>query len=599
MLRARLIAGVPADLVGSLTGLTEGRFPVYARARYADDLAERDATKRVKRGQNAANVIESNEDRRGIEIFASKGAPVGRHQRRRDQEDRHVDGASAATSCSRTCTATATPTAHLGSVARYYPVPKEDAQAPRVGQAGQGQRRDPQARRAGVRRPPGRDPDDSDGPRPPGHQREQPRRRPRSRSRSACSPTRTCPARARTAASSSCSTAKARKGGGFTSFRNYFSRPFGLDSRDVRLRRLKVGSRVIGGTILGRVGKTDARQGAAPLLRDPAGRQGRAADRPEADPRRLEAARGHRDLPRLRQATPSTATTAAASRSARSCCCPSRCSRSACSPTSAIEIYAGGRAGHPLRPDRPPRARHARVPGRVRAASPTVTSLKSGHGFYTTSGNVSAALVRQRGRHRQDQRHPDPRPPGTRRHHRADRADADAAAGHDAPAPDHLAARLRREHARDGRPRRPHPRRLPAAVRRQQEARQAGARRAQARPVVRPDRPAAPDRQPGRPDQAVQVRDSGQEDGRRAAAARTGASSATADFFGFVQLEFGFLLGPPDGRYLVRDGRANSANAILVLRTLGAPQRRRLPGARRGAWSRRPTPSRCPPRAPR
>ena len=75
MLRARLIAGVPADLVGSLTGLTEGRFPVYARARYADDLAERDATKRVKRGQNAANVIESNEERRGIEIFTSKARP--------------------------------------------------------------------------------------------------------------------------------------------------------------------------------------------------------------------------------------------------------------------------------------------------------------------------------------------------------------------------------------------------------------------------------------------------------------------------------------------------------------------------------------------
>ena len=43
LLRARLIAGVPADLVGSLTGLTEGRFPVYARARYADDLAEQRA----------------------------------------------------------------------------------------------------------------------------------------------------------------------------------------------------------------------------------------------------------------------------------------------------------------------------------------------------------------------------------------------------------------------------------------------------------------------------------------------------------------------------------------------------------------------------
>ena len=64
MLRARLIAGVPADLVGSLTGLTEGRFPVYARARYADDLAETELLKRVKQGENAANVIESADDRR-------------------------------------------------------------------------------------------------------------------------------------------------------------------------------------------------------------------------------------------------------------------------------------------------------------------------------------------------------------------------------------------------------------------------------------------------------------------------------------------------------------------------------------------------------
>src|SRR3954467_7067082 len=49
MLRARMIAGAPADLVGSLTGLTEGHFPVYARARYADDLAESTQIKRVKR----------------------------------------------------------------------------------------------------------------------------------------------------------------------------------------------------------------------------------------------------------------------------------------------------------------------------------------------------------------------------------------------------------------------------------------------------------------------------------------------------------------------------------------------------------------------
>ena len=34
--RARLIGGMPADLVGSLTGLTQGRFPLAATSRYAD-----------------------------------------------------------------------------------------------------------------------------------------------------------------------------------------------------------------------------------------------------------------------------------------------------------------------------------------------------------------------------------------------------------------------------------------------------------------------------------------------------------------------------------------------------------------------------------
>ena len=40
---------------------------------------------------------------------------------------------------------------------------------------------------------------------------------------------------------------------------------------------------------------------AAHALRDPPGRPRRPADRPQADPRRLEAARVHRDLPRRRQ----------------------------------------------------------------------------------------------------------------------------------------------------------------------------------------------------------------------------------------------------------------------------------------------------------
>jgi hypothetical protein len=50
--------------------------------------------------------------------------------------------------------------------------------------------------------------------------------------------------------------------------------------------------------------------------------------------------------------------------------------------------------------------------------------------------------------------------------------------------------------------------------------------------------------------------------------------------FGFVQLEFGFLLGPPDGRYLVRRHADDEPEAVLVLGTLGAPERRRLRGRR-------------------
>ena len=42
----------------------------------------------------------------------------------------------------------------------------------------------------------------------------------------------------------------------------------------------------------------------------------------------------------------------------------------------------------------------------------TITSLKCGHGFLTTSGNVSEHTHRRRGRHRRDQRHAGHRPPG-------------------------------------------------------------------------------------------------------------------------------------------------------------------------------------------
>ncbi len=79
---ARAYGKLPTDLVGSLTGLTEGaHFPVAADASYADDLSAREALKRAAPGAEAAygdasEVISSSPTPRGINIFAAEGAPV-------------------------------------------------------------------------------------------------------------------------------------------------------------------------------------------------------------------------------------------------------------------------------------------------------------------------------------------------------------------------------------------------------------------------------------------------------------------------------------------------------------------------------------------
>ena len=82
LLYARAYGKLPTDLVGSLTGLTEGaHFPVAADARYADDISTRAALSKAtpqarEEYGNAAEVISSSPTRRGINIFAAEGAPV-------------------------------------------------------------------------------------------------------------------------------------------------------------------------------------------------------------------------------------------------------------------------------------------------------------------------------------------------------------------------------------------------------------------------------------------------------------------------------------------------------------------------------------------
>jgi murein DD-endopeptidase MepM/ murein hydrolase activator NlpD len=73
---ARAYGKLPPDLVGSLTGLTQGaHFPVAADSSYADDLSAREARKRSDGGASG-EVISSSPTRRGINIFSHQGAPV-------------------------------------------------------------------------------------------------------------------------------------------------------------------------------------------------------------------------------------------------------------------------------------------------------------------------------------------------------------------------------------------------------------------------------------------------------------------------------------------------------------------------------------------
>lgn len=59
--------------------------------------------------------------------------------------------------------------------------------------------------------------------------------------------------------------------------------------------------------------------------------------------------------------------------------------------------------------------------------------------------------------------------------------------------------------------------------------------------------------------------------------------STPSPLFRFIQVELPWQLGPPDGRYLLRDGAGpdGTPTHIVVFATLGAPERRRLTARRR------------------
>ena len=312
LLRARLIAGVPADLVGSLTGLTEGRFPVYARARYADDVGRRSG-KRVKAGENAANVIESN-DTATASRSSPQGAPSspsttaksedrpqqkarpphhppGRlrqplHVRRPRRALQGLPGAKDdAEGPELTARAESAPTQDTKPDAARWPAARATPRTRR----GARPRRRRAARPAGLR--------SRQGP---------PLRAPNSRARASRRLEQRLDAQARGAASSRPTTTSSRARSGSTD--------------KVRLRPLKEGSRVIGGTIIGRVGQHRA----TARRRTSTSRSARPAAAPQGSTRSRSSTAGSCSRPPRSTAPPvatcSTARTGRARcRSARSC----------------------------------------------------------------------------------------------------------------------------------------------------------------------------------------------------------------------------------------------------------------------------------------
>jgi len=391
MLRARLISGVPADLIGSLTGLTEGRFPIAARARYADDLKEQRGGKKVAIGENAANLVEGDEHRSTVEIFSERGAPVvatndgvikrighskrlGRHIVLQDVYGNRYTYAG------------------LGSTAKLVAVASEEADDDRAARAlaanGDRDRRPTTAASRGTQ--PEGEPAADAGPVGKRAGRGQ-------------GATDSTPAPAPTAIKQrlfahpdmeqsraaggleQLVNSKARREGGFSRYSRSYARPVKLDPDRFRLTRLRVGSRVIGGTVLGRIG-TPENDKAAHLdfsIR-PAGKGA-----PQIDPKPILDGWKLLEATSVYRASGRNALQSSGTSVGQVLLMPKRTLERRVLADGRIGIYAGGRDD----------IRSGQADRRVLATMaylaesglrPTISSLKTGHGYFTASGNVSA-----------------------------------------------------------------------------------------------------------------------------------------------------------------------------------------------------------------
>jgi hypothetical protein len=315
LLRAKLIGGMPDQLLGALNGLVQGHFPVAAQERYADDSVERLATRRVK-GANAAIPIGSS-GAKGTDICQAERAG-DRRQRRQDRRRRQLENVGAV------CEAAGRDRerVHLRAPRdrpKRYPVPKpvritaKDLTAELAAPVTQAisklsgplapasagtqtgashvhgasvktaatQERTPAAAVSSLKQL--ATPASSTAPSQPvgGLAKERLFARP-----------------ARPASYAAGGALQLQSAGAeISNFRSYFSDVLHLARNQYTLQALKAGAIVVAGTILGRIAPPDRHHGVAHDVHDPARREERPPDRPQTHFGRVETVGGDRRLP--------------------------------------------------------------------------------------------------------------------------------------------------------------------------------------------------------------------------------------------------------------------------------------------------------------
>jgi hypothetical protein len=271
LLYANQYGKLPDALVGSLTGLTEGaHFPVAADARYADDINDaaalaRSTTQRRAAG-NAADVVASNAERRSINIYSSLNAPVVaandgviKKMGESKQLGKYI--------VLQDAYGNRYTYAHLGSIEKAHPVPREDGLTAKDFKLSTPKDAAPtQPASAGNNAT-----QKAAAPKSSGHAASGPQNTEELRSRLFALPQRSGNA-GNTGVAGQLDQLLGRAVPGYETFKSAFAPSFQFDSKTMELRPLKTGSKVTGGTVIGRVGQPDAQPPHLNFAIRPAGR---------------------------------------------------------------------------------------------------------------------------------------------------------------------------------------------------------------------------------------------------------------------------------------------------------------------------------------